>query len=179
MSSMGSQDLQQLCRTHGLFAAVVLLQPEAMVWLGSLNQSDYAHLLLLSQTQTLPFLFPRVDAVQLTNQAVLVQTQMLSNQSLAMLVFPFEMRLKELDQKAAAFLSAIEVRIGQTLSHNPLDGLKARQVGASGSKNEDLLALFSGMPEADPSSEATQPFYVSKLSVQTLEKSVSSWNQIF
>jgi hypothetical protein len=179
MSSTESQELRQLCKTQGLLAAVLLLQPEPRVWLGGLNQSDYAQLLLLSQTQSLPILFPRVDAVQLSSQAVLVHSQVLSNKSLAMLVFPFETRLKELDQTAAAFLDAIETGISQTRSQTLLDGLRARQVETTSSNNEDLLALFSGMPEADPSSEATKPFHVSTLSVQILEKSLDSWKQIF
>ena len=179
MKSLGSEDLQDLCAKHGLLAAILLLQPDPSVWIGNFKQSDYAHLLLVSQTQTLPFSSPRLDAVQLSGQAVLVHSRLINDGTLAMLVFPFEIRIKDLDQRAATFLNAIEARLTQTQSQNLLDGLRARQVEPTGSGNGDLLALFSGMPEADPSSDATQPFRISKLSVQTLEKSLDAWKQIF
>ena len=179
MKSFGSEDLRHLCVRHGLLAAILLLQPDPSVWLGNFNQIDYAHLLLVSQTQTLPFLSPRLDAVQLSSQPVLVHSRLISDGTLTMLVFSFETRIKDLDQRAAAFLNTIETRITQAQSQNLLDGLRARQVEPTGSGNEDLLTLFSGMPEADPSNDATQPFRISKISIQTLEKSVNHWKQIF
>ena len=179
MKSLGSEDLRELCVRHGLLAAILLLHPDPSVWLGNFNQIDYAHLLLVSQTQTLPFFPPRLDAVQLSGQPVLVHSRLISDGTLAMLVFPFKIRIKDLDQRAAMFLNAIENRITQAQSQNLLDGLRARQVESTGSGNDDLLALFSGMPEADPPSDATQPFRISKLSVETLEKSVNNWKQIF
>lgn len=162
-----------------MLAAILLLQPDPSVWLGNFNQIDYAHLLLVSQTQTLPFLSPRLDAVQLSDQSVLVHSRLIRDGTFAMLVFPFEIRIKDLDQRAAAFLNSIETRITQAQSQNLLDGLRARQVEPTASGNDDLLALFSGMPEADPSNEATQPFRISKISIQTLEKSLNNWKQIF
>lgn len=179
MIRMETQGLEQLCGTQGLLAAMLLRQPEPVVWLGGFNQSDYAHLLLISQNQSLPFLSPSLDAIQLSSQAVLVHSQLMSDGTLAMLVFAFEIRLKDLDARAASFLNAIETQVKQKQSQSLLDGLKARQVEPKGVGSDNLLALFTGMPEADPSNDATQPFRVSKLSVQTLEKSVSSWNQIF
>jgi len=179
MKSLGSEDLRHLCVRHGLLAAILLLQPDPSVWLGNFNQIDYAHLLLVSQTQTLPFLSPRLDAVQLSDQSVLVHSRLIRDGTFAMLVFPFEIRIKDLDQRAAAFLNSIETRITQAQSQNLLDGLRARQVEPTASGNDDLLALFSGMPEADPSNEATQPFRISKISIQTLEKSLNNWKQIF
>jgi len=176
---LGSEDLRHLCVRHGLLAAILLLQPDPSVWLGNFNQIDYAHLLLVSQTQTLPFLSPRLDAVQLSDQSVLVHSRLIRDGTFAMLVFPFEIRIKDLDQRAAAFLNSIETRITQAQSQNLLDGLRARQVEPTASGNDDLLALFSGMPEADPSNEATQPFRISKISIQTLEKSLNNWKQIF
>ena len=176
---METQDLQQLCGTHGLLAAILLRQPDPAAWLGGFSQADYAHLLLVSQTQSLPFLSPRLDVVQLSSQAVLVHSQLLSDGTLALLVFPFETRLKDLDARAASFLNAIESQVTPKKTQSLLDGLKVRQVEPKGSGSDDLLALFNGMAEADPSNDATQPFSVSKLSVQTLEKSVRSWNQIF
>jgi hypothetical protein len=179
MKSLGSEDLQDLCAKHGLLAAILLLQPDPSVWIGNFKQSDYAHLLLVSQTQTLPFSSPRLDAVQLSGQAVLVHSRLINDGTFAMLVFPFEIRMKDLDQRAAAFLNAIETRITRVQSQNLLDGLRARQVEPTDSGNDDLLALFSGMPEADPSNDATQPFRISKISIQTLEKSMNNWKQIF
>ncbi len=174
-----SEALQALCARHGLLAAVLLSQPEPAVWLGSLNQSDYAHLILLTQTQTFTQTTSRLDAVQLSNQAALVHSQALNDGSLTLLVFPFETRLKDLDQKAEAFLQAINTKQSRQQSPDLLDGLKARQLEPQSSTDYDLLALFSAMPEADPSNDATQPFRISKLEVQTLEKSVDSWKQIF
>ncbi|HSN94229.1 MAG TPA: hypothetical protein VLR89_04100, partial [Anaerolineaceae bacterium] len=77
------QDLQQLCEGHGLLAAVLLLRAEPLVWMGSFTQSDYSHLLLISQTQSLPILSPRLDAVQFSSQPVLVHSQLLSDGTLA------------------------------------------------------------------------------------------------
>jgi hypothetical protein len=179
MRKWRSEDLRDLCTWHGLLAAILLLQPDPVLWLGSLIQADYVHLLLLTQTQTMPLTIARLDAVQLTNQPVLVHSQLLANETLALLVFPFETRLKELDRRATAFLQEIQTRNAQYQSQSLLDGLTARQVEPSGSTDADLLALFSAMPEANPSNEATQPFHVTKLSVQTLEKSIDTWKQIF
>lgn len=179
MTSARSEYLRDLCARHGLLAAILLVQPDPAVWLGSLPQADYAHLLLLTQTQTSPLIAARLDAVQLKNQPVLVHSQKLGDGNLALLVFAFETRLKELDQKAAAFLQEIDAKNIRQQSHSLLDGLKARQVEPHGSMDDDLLALFSAMPEADPSNEATKSFRVSKLQVQTLEKSVDRWSQIF
>ena len=179
MTDRQSEELQDLCSRYGLLAAILLLQPEPAVWLGSLNQGDYAHLILLTQTQTLTQTGVKLDVVQLSNQAALVHSQTLGDGSLAMLVFPFETRLKELDQIAAGFLEALEAKKTQQESQDLLDGLKARRVEPNRSTDYDLLALFSAMPEADPSNDATQTFRVAKSEVQTLEKSVDFWNQIF
>ena len=179
MTSKKSENLQDLCARHDLLAAVLIQQPNPAVWLGSLNQSDYAHLILLTQTQTLTKSGANLDTVQLSNQAALVHSQTLHDGSLALLVFPFETRLKELDHRAAAFIQAIEANQSQQPSRDLLNGLKARHVEPQSSSDYDLLALFSAMPEADPSNDATQPFHTSKLKVQTLEKSVESWKKIF
>lgn len=179
MASFGRQDLQELSERHGLLAAVLLLKTETLIWMGRFSQNDYAHLLLLSQTQSLPILATRLDAIQFSSQAVLVHSQLLSDQSLVMLVFPYETRLRELDEKAATFVQALEERITHTQAQGLLDGLRARRAETQASADDNLLALFTNMPEADPSNEATQPFRVNRVSVQTLEKSSHPWEQIF
>lgn len=179
MISITSKHLQELCARHGLLAAILLQQTDAVIWPGSLSQTDYAHLLFIAQTQTLPVSAARLDAVQLSNQPVLVHSQLLEDGSLALLVFPFEMRLKDVDQRATACLQEIESTNAQQKQNSLLDGLKPRQVEAFGSADDDLLALFSAMPEADPSNDATQPFRVSTIQLQTLEKSADAWKQIF
>ena len=103
MSSTESQELRQLCKTQGLLAAVLLLQPEPRVWLGGLNQSDYAQLLLLSQTQSLPILLPGGCGSTVFKQAVLVHSQVLRNKSLALLVFPSRRGLKSWTKRRLLF----------------------------------------------------------------------------
>ncbi len=179
MTSFTSDYLRDLCTRHDLLAALFLRQNEASIWPGSLSQTDSAYLLFLAQTQTLPLNAARVDAAQLSNQPVLVHSQQLRDNSLVLFVFAFETRLKELDKRAAACLQEIEAKNARQEQESLLENLKPRQGEAFGSADEDLLALFSAMPEADPSNDATQPFRVSTLQVQTLEKLAQTWKQIF
>lgn len=179
MEHLRNKKLQSLCVKHGLLAAILFQQAEITSWLGNLSQTDYAHLLWLGQIQTLPLGASRVDAVQLSTQAVLLHSQLLDDGNLALLVFAFTIRLKEIDQKAGAFLQEIEKNFQAQKQESLLQGLKPRQVSIHSSSDDDLLALFSAMPEADPSNDATQPFRVSTIQVQTLDKSATDWKQIF
>lgn len=179
MAGLSSTELRELCTLHHVLAALYLQPQMPLSWLGTLNQQDYAHLLLLAQAQTTTEARPHIDLIAFHHGPMLVHTSLLAHGTLCMLVYPFDTKLQTVDHLADAFYQDLESKRAGSISAGLLDGLRLRQNMAINSQEEDLLALFSAMPEADPSNEATQPFSLQSLELATVQKNPAHWEQIF